>query len=730
MFELGEGAKSGTEMKLLFKVEKNSRNPSTRIEMIQQYITNPEIRQKPICNTCKISVKTSKSRPEIFRYLQASAIGTTKVSFKKGMIPLAELAVEITDNGFPIPCKDGRLFCFLPLPLDSFLPFHVNGYFDVGKDRRGLKEAQNSPEYNWNKSLIENALPLAFECVLGHITKQPKLVRLDVDSKNDCLKAYYSLWPGAYSKIFNTAGRSWVSKVFANSVKSVLQESEESLLWSDVNGGKWISPSDAYIFENDSIISLPQGIKNTAVELLFAEGFSIIDIEHSQHVACLLHASLKVKNHLFNYKGVFEDVFISNILNIDSSTRNKQLIFVLKQISDKMSFKWAKNILKNNGCIPVAGSSKLARPDQLIDVHCKPIASMYDIEDHRFPDEKFAKSTMGALVILGIVTKELPVSELSERAETVNVLNEEEACKRMESILHYLAYIEHSAFFGTYITSQQKSSKRNERIAALHNIPFLKALPKPEESSIPWYEAANKFLCPSELYSPNHYSLVFNQKPIFQPLFKETNIDTEKIVSYLGIDRQEPEVEIVLNNLCRLIESLKGTQIDSKTIDLLNDNKIFQSMYKFLNSKCSSEYAELIKTKLSNTSCIWQEGRLNSPDQMLFSWEGKSCFPYLCSLSSENKTFEDLFLLIGVEREATVNFLSSILTKMSEDTSLSMELLDFVDAVTKKLEHKQLSSETYFYQMRVAYYVLLPNSPVIPIIRETGFNHYQFMISF
>ena len=699
MFELGEMAKSGTEMKLLFKVEKNSQNPSARIEMIQQYITNPEMQQKPICNTCKISVKTSKSRPEIFRYLQASAIGTTEVSSKKGMIPLAELAVEIADNGFPIPCKDGRLFCFLPLPLDSFLPFHVNGYFDVGKDRRGLKEAQNSPEYNWNKSLIENALPLAFEYVLGHITKQPKLVRLDVDSKNDWLKAYYSLWPGAYSKIFNTAGRSWVSEVFANSVESVLQKSEESLLWSDVNRGKWICPSEAYIYKYDS--TLPRDIQNNTVQLLLAKGYNIINIEHSQHVARLLHASLKDINHLFNYKMFFEDVFISNILNIDSSTRNKHVLFVLKFFFEgrySMSFQWAGDILKNNRCIPVAGSDKLARPNELIDVRCKHITSMYDIGDERFPDDEFinTRSAMEALVILGIITKELPLNELSERAETVIMLNEEEGCKRMESIFHYLAYIEHSAFFGTYLTtSQQKSSKRNERIAALHNIPFLKALPKPEESSIPWYEAENKFLCPSELYSPMHYSLVFNQKPIFQPLSTEANIDTDKIVSYLGIDRQEPEVEIVFNNLCQLIESLKDTQIDSKTIDLLHDEKIFQSMYKFLNSKCRSEHAELIKTKLSNTSCIWQEGRLHSPDQMLFSWEGKSYFPYLCSLSSENKTFEDLFQLIGVEREATVNFLSSILTKMFEDyneTSLSKDLLKFVDAVTKKMEEKQLSS--------------------------------------
>ena len=700
MFELGKGAKSGTEMKLLFKVEKNSQNPSARIEMIQQYITSPEMQQKPICNTCNISIETPKSKIEIFQYLQASAIGTTKVSSKKGMIPLAELAVEITDNGFPIPCKDGRLFCFLPLPLDSFLPFHVNGYFDVGKNRSSLKEPQNSPEYNWNKSLIENALPLAFECVLGHITKQPKLVRLDVDSKNDCLKAYYSLWPGAYSKMFNTAGRSWVSEVFANSVESVLQKTEECLVWSDVNRGKWICPSEAYVFEDDTITSLPPGIQNNTTELLLAEGYSIINIEYVPHVACLLNTFLKSTNHLFDYKRFFEDVFIPNLQKMEISTRNKHLFFVVGKIcgeSYEKSFKWAVDTLKNNCCIPVAGSSKLARPDQLIDVRCKPIASLYDTADGRFPGEAFVENAMDALIILGIITKELPVSELAERAKTVNILNEEDARKRMENILHYIAYIEHSeqsvSHYQTSHTSKQNSRKRKERIAALHNIPFLKALPKPDGPSIPWYEAENSFLSPSELYLPKHLSLIFNQKPIFHPraLSTEMNFETEKMMLYLGIDRQEPEVDIVLNNLCQLMESLKDTQMDNKITEFLNDRTFFPSMYKYLNSKCRTEQAKLIKAKLSNTSCIWQEGRLHSPDQMLFSWEGKSCFPYLCSLSLENKTFEDLFQLIGVEREATFDYLLSIPKKMCEynqSTALSAELLEFVDAVTKKLDTK------------------------------------------
>ena len=34
---------------------------------------------------------------------------------------------------------DGRLFCFLPLPIQNHLPAHVNASFKINKDRLGLK---------------------------------------------------------------------------------------------------------------------------------------------------------------------------------------------------------------------------------------------------------------------------------------------------------------------------------------------------------------------------------------------------------------------------------------------------------------------------------------------------------------------------------------------------------------------------------------------------------------
>lgn len=32
----------------------------------------------------------------------------------------------------------GRAYCFLPLPIETHLPVHVNGYFALGSNRREL----------------------------------------------------------------------------------------------------------------------------------------------------------------------------------------------------------------------------------------------------------------------------------------------------------------------------------------------------------------------------------------------------------------------------------------------------------------------------------------------------------------------------------------------------------------------------------------------------------------
>ena len=158
-----------------------------------------------------------------------------------------------------------RFSVFLPLPLNSCLPFHVNGFFDVGKDRRGLRVAQNSSEFNWNKHLVENALPQAFIIFLSQLVLQFNPSTMSDEKSEACLKDYYSLWPGNYSSVIsstsNVESTNWIANAFSNAVKKCLGASSEKLLWSKVNAGQWVSHKEACMF-SDCALKLSHKMEN------------------------------------------------------------------------------------------------------------------------------------------------------------------------------------------------------------------------------------------------------------------------------------------------------------------------------------------------------------------------------------------------------------------------------------------------------------------------------------
>ena len=686
---LEEGAMSPKEMKLQFQIHKHSVDHQLRIQLMR----NPHLSQKPVCSTCSIKVVDNvNSKDQMSQYLIASALSATTEA-KPGLVPLAELAISVSNNCPQSLQNDGCLFCFLPLPLGSYLPFHVNGFFDVGKDRRGLKEAQSSPEYQWNRSLIQNALPLALEYALSSLCKQMNLSLLKNDAKETCLKQYYSLWPGEYTTTTGTGRENWITQVFSKSVKQILTNSNEKLVWSEINSGKWINPQSAFLFIGGSY--LPEEIRREAIQLLLSHNYSIVKCPH--HIHQLLKASLN-ETHLFNYERFFKEIFLPNISSIDASMRNKHLLFVLTKLHEEYyysqkSFNWAIQSLKHTDCIPVDISGQLVRPEELIDTRCTPIAKLYDPEEGRFPHQMFQEidSVMNALVHLEMITGELPIEELIERAQQVAVIGASDETKANEKVIRLLEYIDFIERKNRYpsiysVSSTTAVDKRKERIAALREIPFLRAASKPVEISIPWWTTTERFLMPLQLLSPQYFALIFTKKPLFNLPVTDGSMEVEKVVEYLGIDGNEPTVDDVLDHLCCLIEHFEDQMLDEKTSELLEKKKIFLSIYDFLQNQPNKE---AIKSRLSSKKCVWQKRRFLSPKQVLHSWEDKSCYPYLSPLSDSNLKFDEFFEVVGVMREASLQHLIGVLEAIHQDNlnqELSEELLEFVNVVTKKIE--------------------------------------------
>ncbi|XP_022786064.1 sacsin-like [Stylophora pistillata] len=93
----------------------------------------------------------------------------------------------ITEN---VQQPKGRLFCYLPLPIGSGFPVHVNGAFAVASNRRSLKEKtfddKSSMAVEWNNHLMQDSICEAYVDLLQDVKK------LAAEPYH-----YHALWPRA-----------------------------------------------------------------------------------------------------------------------------------------------------------------------------------------------------------------------------------------------------------------------------------------------------------------------------------------------------------------------------------------------------------------------------------------------------------------------------------------------------------------------------------------------------
>ena len=688
LFILENDASNPSQMKLHFKVQKQFENSISRITMIQ----DPYRHLRPICSIVAINViDNTKLTDSTTQYVLSSSVCSTTTSTTivqpAGFVPIVELAIKLQNN-IPDPMVDGRLFCFLSLPIKSDLPFHVSGFFDVEKDKKALvKDGKNCS--SWNECLVRNALPSALEAALSIICKQMKLMVMKAGEKSNCLDKYYSLWPGAYgnnsSRFTFLSSRNWVSEVFSQEVAKTLCSSKEEILWSNVNGGNWISPKNAYIFTRD----VPEQIREEAVDFLLSKGYGIV--ECPQHVYNLLLSSQQSfeQGPLISYKYFFENVFLPNIYRVDESFRNHQLLFVMNQFREEQSqstkrYDWVYEALHNHSCIPVAVTGHLVKPTDLIDVSCEHIASLYDPEEGRFPDAAF-NEVLSTLILLGMVTSTLPMDELRQKANSIsNIKNEKEYVQKLSALFNYIQYVKNHSLQSRFF-SFGTNEKENQTLSALYHISFLKPSPKPIDVALPWFSSEKNYFTPLELISQKYSALVFTQKPIFHLNTTDDKLDQNKLELYLGINNNLPSVQTVLNHICCLVTYLKDKELDATTVQYLKTENVFSAIYHFLQQQADKSS---IKDILHDRQCIWQSDQLYFPTQVLINWEGISCLPYLCPLSPENKKFAELFVAVGVLEEANLNFLISLLESILKDhyeLPISEELVAFVDIITLKI---------------------------------------------
>ncbi|KAL3502258.1 hypothetical protein ACH5RR_036707 [Cinchona calisaya] len=185
----------------------------------------------------------SQKRTDTFYIVQTMASASSRIgsfattalkNFDIHLLPWASVAACVSDNSSNDDfCKVGRAFCFLPLPVKTGLNVQINGYFEVSSNRRGIWYGADMDRSGrirsiWNRLLLEDVVAPTFASLL-----------LGVQHLLGPTNLYYSLWPtGSFEEPWSIL----VEHIYRGI-------SDSPVMYSEVLGGKWISPAEAFLHD-------------------------------------------------------------------------------------------------------------------------------------------------------------------------------------------------------------------------------------------------------------------------------------------------------------------------------------------------------------------------------------------------------------------------------------------------------------------------------------------------
>ena len=689
IFEVDKEAQSALEMVQIFAVDRDSETIGA--SLIQQYQSNDAL-QAERSSYCHIKVCLPEEKVSQSTWLLSSAIGSVTDQVNKiqalaqnnGLVPLAEIAVKVKEVAsglyIPIPIQ-GRIFCFLPLPVKTGLPFHTNGLFDIGKDRRSLCAADDETfGKKWNSTLAKETLTQAYIHLLASLAA-PQLQHCD--NKNTFLKAYYHLW-------WLKDAEGIVPQGLITSVKKCLPLTKQKLVWCEVGSGCWLSPEQVLIFQ-DFKLHLYQEIDQTCFTLMLENGYNVVNV--SGEVQSILMPHLSETKNIYNYHRFCIEILFPNIHSVNPNVRDKHLIFLLNEVlSHHTKFGWASELIRTSSCIPCQASTKLLPPHKLIDPREPILKHLYIPEEGRFPSDVFERSllAMMSLGLLGMATQKLQIDDLIERAHTVERLKMNDSGKAYERSYYILWYIERAYELKGYYNSC--SSSPSDVVHALRDIPFLPVIKKPADIQLPWINAP-QFISPSMAFTPQCKNVIFSQKALVDLESSDLDISLN-VLRFLRINTPTPE--IVFSHLECLIKYFSDCDITKSAADYLQKEKVMAEIYQYLQNVLKQikyeEWFSGAKQKLLKYKFIWQDGHFLAINQVVLGWQ-HDCYPYICDLSQSNKDFEYLFRYVGIQYEAsvTVGFLAAVLKQITNDhiseTPVSTEVINFIVFVVTKIHN-------------------------------------------
>ncbi|XP_021724690.1 uncharacterized protein LOC110692006 isoform X2 [Chenopodium quinoa] len=199
-------------------------------------------------NSAVTKLRSHKGIPwaAVAAYLQSTKVDAESCDSTPDDRSLANLSSTSQDVELSAQYRknfEGRAFCFLPLPISTGLPAHVNAYFELSSNRRDIwfgndMSGGGRTRSDWNIYLLEHVAAPAYAHLLEKLA-------MEVGS-NDW---FLSFWP---TKL---GGEPWSSVV--QKLYMFIADFDVRVLHTQARGGQWISAKQG-LFPDFTFEKMPQ----------------------------------------------------------------------------------------------------------------------------------------------------------------------------------------------------------------------------------------------------------------------------------------------------------------------------------------------------------------------------------------------------------------------------------------------------------------------------------------
>ncbi|XP_065674257.1 sacsin-like [Hydra vulgaris] len=580
-----------------------------------------------------------KNKTERNVYLISSCIGGENsyayAKKNKGQNSCGSIAIEISDlqgNKF-VENADGDLFCFLPLPIKSGLPVHVNGFFTLSSDRKHLlittHDEKSYGTKDWNNILAEDLSTAYINLLL-------QLKRLN---SNYTLTEWAKIIPFGVTYSARNISMQCLTKSFGKK----LVENQLELFPTGINN-QWISWKHLRFLSNEIHSSIRQEVlafMNWYYSMMKPRLYVVDTPEHV--VNLLLECGISVESNKITVKAfisLFLDCLGSPLL--DFNLRNKITIYFINNNID---------CLYNYRCLPTKPNEKLKMSSECVAADSK-AASLFFLYDEVFVLDQFTPF-LSKFKDINSYNLSWPMILLCARSIS-RMSDFEGIVKRSKMLIKLMESTE---------TNECPKYIKND----LFKTKFLPSYEKPD-----WwpfnihYGECNKVEAPCNSFGKDCLYLASVTKPICKFHIKKS------LFNFLGLNKI-PSFETVKQQLIDL--NSKSNIVCERLQTILND------IYNYLHSHATSSQLK----ELNELCIVYSENSYLVLPSLTFICFPLDISPYIFKLSksiSGNEVQKSLMIKLGVKDKPELEDYLNILSRINEDykfDSLADQLLKAIN---------------------------------------------------